>query len=162
MRTSTIKKDRHYSNFSLPKLFFSTKKIVRTIECESCRYDLQSEDQLDTNKLFSIGYLPSHQFNSVRFGWRYDLSSAKMEIIAYWYKEKTRYIEPMLLVDIGARYTYSITIEKDKHLLTVTDSTSRLLATKEIQLSKRLFGYYLKPFFGGNRTSPQQMTIKFY
>lgn len=162
MKNWTIKKGRHYSNFALPKILISKSQLKECIEfTDSCRYNLNSEDQLDVNKLFGIGYFPAHRINSVRFGWRYDLDSKKMEILAYWYTDKTRHMESMFFVDIGVKYNYTINIDNNKHLLVISDSNSEILASKEIIFPKRFLGYYLKPFFGGNRPAPNSMTIKF-
>ena len=162
MKTFTIKKGSHYSNLKFPKLLFSATKIVEKITFnENCRYDLKSEDQLDVNKLLGIGYLPTHHHNSARFGWRYDNTKEQIEILAYWYKDKTRFIESMAFIDINKTYTYSIEINKDTHNLILSDANKEIASFK-IELSSNFIGYYLKPYFGGNRTAPHLMTITFY
>lgn len=157
----TIKKGKHYSNFTLPKLYFSPKKITKKITFnENCRYDLQSGDQGDINKLFGLGYLPGHHSNSVRFGWRYDLSTHQIEIFAYWYKDKTRYSESLCFVEIGKEYTYCLESDKKSHKLTIFEGSTEL-SSKVIDLGFTKFAYFLKPYFGGNRTAPHKITIEF-
>jgi hypothetical protein len=154
-----IKKGKHYSGFSLPSISFGEKTISKVLSfSESCRYDLKSEDQLDVNKLFGIGYLPSHHQFSCRFGWRYDLTNEKMEILAYWYDSGKRYFEHLCWLEIGQRRAvFTIKATKEKHYLSVeTDGNA---FTKTLDFGIKMIGYELKPFFGGNQAAPHDMII---
>lgn len=153
-----IKKGNHYSGFSLPQITFGDQTIMhRLIFTDSCRYNLNNEDQLDVNKLFGIGYLPSHHQKSCRFGWRYNIEKNQMEILAYWYDGGKRYFEPLCWVNIDEAATYLVKSTKDRHYLIAKTSSGTF--TKILDFGHSLIGYKLKPFFGGNQKAPQDILI---
>lgn len=160
-----IKKRKHYSSWKFPKLYntskeFTISKLVTFTE--SCRYDLGSTDQYDINKLFGIGYFPWHHYNSVRFGWRYDLFNKDIAIFSYWYSNKIRKYELLGSVEIDVPYIYSISIYKNYHELFIFDNKFVPVMQHKVTMPSQKIGYYLKPFFGGNRTAPHDMLIKIY
>lgn len=164
MRTTTIKKGTH-SSFRLPKIIPGTYHMyVYTITfTESCVYDLGNEDQLDVNKLFGIGYFPSHHKNSVRFGWRYDLESQKIEILSYYYKNGKRFFDTICFVNIGESYTYVLAINHDYHELSVHGSSTlndRHYYKTKVDVDPQSVGYLLRPYFGGNQKAPHDINIK--
>ena len=164
MRTTTIKKGTH-APFRFPKIIpgMYHRYDYDIIFTKSCRYNLQNEDQLDVNKLFGIGYFPSHHKNSVRFGWRYDLNKEKIEILSYYYKDKKRSFDHLCFVDIGDLYSFSLTITDKYHELIVASKypTNYPEYYKvEIPVIPKSIGYLLRPYFGGNQKAPQDITIK--
>lgn len=132
---------------------------------ESCRYNLYSEDQLDWNKLFgcSFGLFGIHK-NSVRFVWRYNLVTQKIEIGAYWYLEGFRNYYHMCDVEINDLVNFKITILYDSIIFTVLDDlvpiSKYVLYTPESLLKKNK--YECGIYFGGNRRAPQRIEIKEY
>lgn len=154
---ATIFKGFHYSIGTPRGLYFNQKEISYEITfTDSCIYDLNSTDQLDTNKLFGIGYFPTHHYNSVRFGWRYNTENLQMEIMGYWYINQVRYYQPLRFVNINEPHEYTISITPDNHNLFI-DSQNVLT----IPLGGRSIGYKLSPYFGGNRRAPHKMKIIF-
>jgi hypothetical protein len=162
MNNVTIKKGTH-APFRIPKVIPGkyhqySHYIVFT---ESCRYDLKNEDQADINKLFGIGYFPNHHENSVRFGWRYITDLDAMEIMAYWYTNKERKWNHVCFVSIEKVYQYILNITGNFHTLSVYDGTSPVGDfTIYDDVKPMSFGYLLRPYFGGNRKAPHNMTIK--
>ena len=118
----------------------------------SCRYDIGVE-QSDINKLFGIGYLPSHHRNSVRFGWRYDKASDMIEILAYWYKNGVREWRSLKFIAIGARYPMVLMRLGDIHELWI--GAERHI----VDVPSQQVGFLLRPYFGGNMTAPHDITI---
>lgn len=164
MRTTTIKKGTH-SPFRFPKIIpgIYHMYVYNIVFTESCRYDLQNEDQLDVNKLFGIGYFPSHHKNSVRFGWRYDLNTKKVEILSYYYKDKKRSFDHMCFVEIDQPYSFVLAINHDYHELSVhgmSPVNDRHYYKTKVDVEPRSIGYLLRPYFGGNQKAPQDITIK--
>lgn len=155
--TAKIYKGWHYSFGLSWGLYYKTNQIShKVIFTDSCRYNLNSVDQLDTNKLFGIGYFPTHHYNSVRFGWRYDLDKAQMEIMGYWYIKQQRFYQSLAFVQIGEQHTYTIDITPENHVLSM-DSNNLLT----IPLGGETLGYHLNPYFGGNQVAPHYMEILF-
>lgn len=153
-----IKKGKHYSGLSVPQLLFGETSIMhKLVFNDSCRYNLNNEDQLDVNKLIGIGYLPSHHQKSCRFGWRYNVDKDKMEILAYWYNNGKRDFEHLCWVNIGETVTYLVKSTKDRHYLIV--KTQSGVFTKILDFGHSFIGYKLKPYFGGNQKAPQDILI---
>lgn len=156
MTIYTIHKGRHYARPVGLKLYTpSTVLLTQTVTFNSsCRYDLHFRYQLDINKLFGVGYFPTHHVNSVRFGWRYDLDKDMIEILAYCYINKERFWESMGWVEIGQPYIYEIERYADYHVLRLRD------VRVQVPVPTQLLGYHLKPYFGGNCVAPHTMTIE--
>jgi len=166
IKTTTIKKGTH-SPLKLPKFIFSGNGTMLFYDIEfteSCRYDLGTEDQLDINKLFGIGYFPHHHKNSIRFGWRYDTTIQKMEILTYWYRNGVRNYEHICHVEIGVPYVYSIHCFENRQELSIygKNDNSRFFQKHTTYVPSKEIGYILRPYFGGNRKAPHNMTIKIY
>ena len=156
----------HFSVGILPRLFTKVQKKLRmgVVFHDNCKYNLNSEDQKDVNKLFGIGYLPWHHINSVRFGWVYHPPTGRMEIWAYWYSKGRREMTYMTDVDLNEEYIYTIELNKDnsKHRLTI-ERNGRVLAARMItDVKTSSLCYMLHPYFGGNRRAPHKMTIDIF
>lgn len=156
-----IKKGNHYSSWGLPKLYVNKSSLSKNIIfTDSCKYDLKSDDQYDINKLFGIGYFPWHHYNSVRFGWSYDIPNNSISIYAYWYHNKVRHSELMGRVELNELYFYLIQIRDNRHELVVLNRSLDIIMEYVVDVPPQTVGYYLKPYFGGNRTAPHNMIIK--
>ena len=79
MKEYVIKQGEHYSNHEL-KLYLGKKSFKITFQFdETARYDLGDIDQLDINKLCGVSF-GSHEINSIRIGWNYNLFTDKIDI----------------------------------------------------------------------------------
>lgn len=129
---------------------------------DSCKYNLGDEDQLDWNKLFgvSFGIFGIHR-NSARFVWRYDPTSTKIEIGAYWYINGYRSWYNLTAIDLNKKYNFKICIFDESVVFTVLDDYAAigkyiLCIDKKITDKNR---YKCGIYFGGNRTAPQRIEI---
>lgn len=139
---------------------------------ESCKYDLGTEDQFDWNKLigFSLGLIgpkghlnPVH-WNSVRLGWRYNVKEKKFEISAYCYSEGTRLDTPVL-AKVEANQIFAVEILSDDIARLIhLKIDGKILYSYEVPSNAKMgssaWGWRLKPYFGGNRTSPHKMVVR--
>ncbi|THU34236.1 hypothetical protein FAM09_24775 [Niastella caeni] len=131
---------------------------------ESCRYDLQSGDQYDINKLVGIGYLPNHHKHSARFGWSYQLETGKIELHAYCYVNGARVKKSIALCDIGKDYRIGLRISSfgyhftcdEKHAFNYQGKGYVIIAHRH----KKKFCYRLGIYFGGNQPAPHEMEIQ--
>lgn len=147
-----IKKGTH-APLRLPRLLINPSLLVYRVGfTESCRYEL-GRDQGDINKLFGVGYFPSHHENSVRIGWNYDLVSGKINIFAYWRVGGRCDWQYLRSVEIGMVYYFKIFIEGDEHTI---DVSGRRYCV-DVNTSK--IAYLLRPYFGGNKTAPHDIII---
>jgi hypothetical protein len=147
-----IRKNTH-APLRIPYLLIKPRLLAYRIAfTESCRYDV-GNDQADINKLFGIGYFPSHHNNSVRVGWNYDIVSGKIQLWAYWYENSIRRYSYLRSVDIGNIYYIKIYIDGEEHTI---DASGRRFS---VNVKPQVFGYLLRPYFGGNRKAPHDMMI---
>ena len=150
-----IRKNTH-APIRLPVLIMKPKKLSFSVEfTASCKYSIGVE-QLDINKLFGVGYFPSHHTNSVRFGWRY-ISGDEIEILAYWYHNRVRQWDVIGCVDIGKEYEFSLIPGKSNHVLSVRSDGPP--ANKIVNVPSFGPGYLLRPYFGGNMKAPHDIEI---
>ena len=157
-----IKKNRHYSNRFLYKLFnlfnFDKRIKFKVMFDESSFYDLGDKDQADINKLFgfSDGF---HHKNSVRFGWN-SVSKDSVAIYSYCYINGVRKTHFITTVNINQEYKMSIK-ETDKfYLFTIIDPEYNIVQDMvEKGNTNNGFSYNLWPYFGGNKKAPHDIKI---
>jgi hypothetical protein len=147
-----IQKGTH-APLRLPHPLIKPKLLAyRVAFTESCRYDIGRE-QGDINKLFGVGYFPRHHENSVSIGWNYDIVSGKINLFAYWYLDDKRHWHYLRSVDIGEVNYFSIQVREQDHII---DVSGRKYC---VDVRGRSVGYLLRPYFGGNKTSPHTIII---
>lgn len=129
---------------------------------ESCRYDLKSEDQYDTNKLCGIGYLPGHHIDSARFGWRYWEVNGQIELKAYCYTSGQRVMQNLAFCEIGKEYQLQLNIAKHDYIFNVVDAeTGKPVGGSIIPYGHdKKLQYRLGVFFGGNQVAPHDLKIE--
>lgn len=160
MKTYIIPKGWHYS-LHLPKPYLGIKKNfnIKVKFTDSCRYNLNNADQQDINKLFGVSF-GSHQDNSIRIGWNYNLVTGEIDIYSYEYERGIRWlftkigsvaIGDLTYIDLSlAHYTYSIRINDG-----ISGFGNYIFNYPAIKL-----GYYLYPYFGGNQPAPHDVKIE--
>jgi hypothetical protein len=94
-----------------------------------------------------------HHYNSVRFGWNYDLENKNMRIFAYWYEKGKRMSKYIKSVEIGEPNDFSIVMSEQNHVLIASK------ALYFVDVPSKPLGYLLHPYFGGNQTAPHDMEI---
>jgi hypothetical protein len=152
----SIKKGKHYSRPIRLGFWWGRDRFQwHVLFLPDCRYSIEGEDMADINKLIGVGYLPSHHKNSARFGWRYDSDKDKIELFAYCYVSGVRIYQYMCDISIGSRTRISLTIEDNKYVFEVGN-----FETSVLHNNKHKFQYLLRPYFGGNKTAPHNITIE--
>lgn len=130
-----------------------------------CNYFLPGEDGADTNKLFGIGFLWNHHFNSARFGWLH-VGDNKIQINAYIYDKGKRTIEKLCDVPVGFVFEYHLIINPNfipgYYTFRVKNpNTGMILAERDFPFKhQQQWGFPLGLFFGGNKPAPQKMIIE--
>lgn len=161
--THHIAKNKNKSSNRQLKLLFFKKKIKHNVSFDnSCKYNFNDIDQYDINKLFGFSF-GFHHKNSARFGWRWDVDKNKLEILAYIYRDGKRikeweenikicHLEPLENVEM------KIKVENGHYIFSV--KKLNLEYSLKIKHGKlRFWGYYLNPYFGGNKKAPHDMII---
>lgn len=130
---------------------------------ESCRYDLQNVDQLDTNKLCGIGYLPGHHKDSARFGWRYDTATGQVALSTYCYDSGRRMaIQHICWCEIDHEYYIDLKILSQWYKFTAYKKEDGVfMGSVEVQyFHDKKFKYRLGTYFGGNQKAPHEIKIQ--
>ncbi len=164
MRTYHIRAGRHYAPH-LPKLYFGIKKKFVITVCfkEGCEYRFQGEDSSDVNKLFGVSFGQHHK-NSIRIGWNSDGSGL---IKLFYYAYENGYRSWSYIGTCKQHESQAIVLELDfnSNSVFITNSTTGSIdsiRTKSIDYKYPAYwiGYYLFPYFGGNRTAPTDVYIQ--
>jgi len=140
------------------------KRTMRRRVCfhTDCKYWLNGPDQQDVNKLFGIGYLPSHMQNSIRFGWRYDRESGKIELLTFMHTDGEQTFRSICQIRFNMWYRLSIQVFESYYEFTVADDNigAPINTIRISKFHKHKWSYKLGPYFGGNQTAPSDMTIE--
>jgi hypothetical protein len=158
-----IKKGNHLSN---PLIIKSGS--YKSFECEvefteSCKYQLNEQDQGDQNKLFGFGFAnkipfsnPAHT-NSIRWTWTY-IGEDNIQLIPYWYEDGIRKFgfEYKKTIKIGEKIKLSIYV-KDTYVLTFNNESISIPYNKI-----KSNAWVLTPYFGGNNVAPHDIKIIFH
>lgn len=154
-----IKKGEHYHSNLLARFWmfnFQDSIKYRVKFDEGCYYPRIDANSMDLNKLFGAGAWNHHK-NSVRFAWRPDFKQKNViEIWAYWYEDKKREMKKIRNVWINSWEDYKIKKTPDGFVFTV--------GTKSLYIDfspPQPFWIRLWPYFGGDNTAPNTMTIEF-
>ena len=151
-----IKKGRHSSSRFRFSAFRSRKQVFSVKFNSSAKYDLPGIEQLDINKLKGFSDCGnSHQYNSARFGWRWNNNA--LEIFAYTYSYGNRAWQYMTSVPLDKTYKYSIRIDGNQYRFDVNGKTLYMNRGCSATYAR---GYDLYPYFGGNMTAPQEIKIE--
>ncbi len=154
----TIQKGEHRARPIKIGLWFNKSVIAYDVFFhDDCRYYLEGEDMLDTNKLFGIGFFPNHHKDSARIGWRYNSDTDKIILSAYCYVKGERKIFDMEEVELNTWVRCKIKNEFGKYIFYVNSDIS----TNYVEhLHNKKWAYPLGVFFGGNQPAPGTMNIE--
>lgn len=130
----------------------------------SCKYEIEGEDMMDTNKLFGVGYFFNHHVDSARLGWRYDPYTQKIVLSAYCYVNGKRVISELCKLRFFTWYAMEITVLNDCYIFDVKDTynpwTTSLATFTVMKTHRKKFQFRLGIFFGGNKKAPHTMKIE--
>jgi len=144
---------------------------------DSCRYDLGTVDQGDTNKLFGFAYLRSiyrpagvkwwqlwnyQHGESARFGWRYIIETSMWELSAYCHVNRQSVIIPICSVPVRTGYITQIVIEDGHYIFRVYRNMYRVGGCSVAFTHGLKWQAQLGPYFGGNRKAPHRMKIRLW
>ncbi len=154
-----IKKGNHKSsgiNFGL-SLFKSEFNYVAKFT-KSCIYSFKNEDKFDINKLCGVSTSYNHHNQSARFGWRSN-GAGGIQLFAYWYDCGERKSEAIMHLDIEEEVHLKIQCLDDKFVFYADTLFENRFCVAKINKKPSFLKYNLFPYFGGNRKSPQEITI---
>lgn len=152
-----IRKGCHYSNRWFPSLTTKTKIHFSFRFVEHPSYKISAENQKDTNKIFGISDGYHHHKDSLRVGWRWNISTQKCEILIYTYRNSIH--ESYMLCELEDVYSTNnchISIGDGYYQIDVNNYTYTLKRTSKWDGIR----YLLFPYFGGQEVAPKEFKIK--
>ncbi len=177
--SSFIKKGHHNNPGILVPYFGRKFHIVLFKFSESCKYNLNNENQSAINKLWGysfIGHCPYQNFehelpnsfgkrlrwifgaihkNSFRLGWNYNNETDKFQIFAYWYNNGIR--GGYKLQDCNVNEEVRITLNNDYHNNHILITG---LWTIKFNFPKLKIGMHHDLWFGGKEPAPHNMEME--
>lgn len=150
----------HYSLPFYPRIHFGLKNnsfLSFDVVIENGLYEPDTNNH--TNKIFglSFGY---HLNNSIRVGW--NIKEGRMKLMLYLHVNKEIRYYDLLPFDEGQKL--NVTIYRYSNALWIkvtTNGYSTLKMITDFDDTKTLdkWGYFLKPYFGGKPTAPDNIKI---
>lgn len=179
---SRIPAGKHYSRPFRLGLYYNKKSFSWKVRfTDSCRYDLKSDDQFDTNKLCGVGYLLGwhhmkadggkwmlgpipwiHHNDSARFGWRYWPKLDRIELMAYCYVNGYRVIQNLDFCEIGKLYHLQLNVAEWDYIFNVIDPVfEKSIGGVSIpKVHDKKLAYGLWPYVGGTSTFDHDTIIE--
>ena len=155
-----IRKGHHRSGVFFDLRLFDYNLNFDFLFEENCYFQPIEEDDFDINKLYGFSYGLHHK-DSIRLGWRPSKNEGKIEVFIYYYNNGKR--DWKYLSDVGTDRVYNCSIElfNDSFIVKINDSLGNNMSSEliDFQFPKIKWGYYLFPYFGGNKTAPKDMAI---
>ncbi len=151
----TIRRGNHFCEQSRVKVI-STSNMSFTVKFNSSAVytTVDPANQTDINKLWGFSEGNDHQFNSARIGWAYHTGA--LRLYAYTYDKGVRSHREITPVVLNTVIPCSIKLNGATYEISVNGIT----VTMPRGLSSTIAnGYQLYPFFGGDETAPQDITL---
>jgi hypothetical protein len=124
---------------------------------DSCKYDFNSVDNYDVNKLVGVAFGDVHQ-NSIRVGW---VDTGKtIRLFVYHYNNGHRFTNPLCYVKRNERQYIKIEWRNEYAVVTVNEHEFKYYTGITAADIAAHTNWLCFPYFGGNRTAPQTMKIK--
>lgn len=154
----TIHKNKHRARPLQLRLWWNKNVLRRVVNFDfSCKYDT-GQDQTDWNKLFGVGYLPTHHRNSARLVWRYNPDIQKIDIGWYVYDKGKRHCGFLASIPFHFNCLLELFIDPDYYHFTVWNEVNVEVGRVTVPRSKTTaLCYSLGGYFGGNRKAPHTM-----
>ena len=125
---------------------------------ETARYELLGNDQQDINKLLGFSLVNSfHHRNSVRLGWRYELSTGDIDLFSYVYLNGVWSHEFLGSIVIGETVECEILMTNDTFTFMLKNEVMAIVSY-ERGMKKGIY-YMLFPYFGGNQPAPHDINV---
>jgi hypothetical protein len=156
-----IHKCCHYSCPPYPLLHYNLNEVRYKIKFdEACWYPREKVEYTGVNKLCGLGFGLNHHSNSIRIGWQPDFENVNVILLyAYWYDsegEGDYQKEYICSVQPSVEFSAGIKLLEDKYEVSVNE----YMVSVPNNFKDKNWGFYLRPYFGGNSKAPENMVIE--
>jgi hypothetical protein len=171
IKTFVIKKGNHFSwrtikflgmSIDIPHIGFTDSNLISFLGCfdKSCLYQLKGLDSLDISKLNVVSLSLNHMGNSARLGWRC-VDGKNIELVSYIHDKSIVLPEQVLLtVKPDVWFSCKMIIKKDRIIYNMRSNDETSVVSVMIKNIPSKIKYILYPYFGGNNSAMQDMSIK--
>jgi hypothetical protein len=166
MATYTIPKGKHDDGTINCPWLFKLPNLVRYVRFdENCAYELDPYHQLDVNKLYGASFGLSED-NSARVGWRWNLTSKKIELIAYVHDRgqlnRGEDFDFPVVLSVNLREVVKLEIKVAKTSYLFTAEAKGLYNEVVVAHSKlnTTLGITRGLWFGGESVAPHDMKVE--
>lgn len=156
-KTYTIEQGKHYADGVRFPPFSGTVLSFTAIFDSSAIYNFTDPNtKYDQNTLYGFADNGQrHENYSARFGWRW--FDGQLQIAAYTINNSVPTYLQIGSVPLGVASSYSIVVNGDHYDFTLNGVTTSLPRASTTANAGK---YNLVPYFGGDATAPQKVTIK--
>ena len=171
-----IKKGKHYSRPRRLRFWSGTSLNIYYITFfKECWYDTSKTDSpRGINKLFGIAYCLhgdktfgrilwiKYLVNSALLGWKPAFATGRFHLYKYGDikgKEFREILQSIVEVELPFRVEMWVSKRFVNFVITTTLLDETIVESVQFSKVKLLFGYYLKPYFGGKSKAPWDMEI---
>ena len=175
-----VTKGNFSSGFHFGIHFGRVSQTYRVRFDSSCLYD-DLDWERDYNKLigWSLSNLPfyfksekkwqpGHHRNSVRFEWRANKTTGKIQLAIYYYQDGIRNTTDWIEVPVNQDLVVSLSLKDDdgvnaRIIATCTCVESNISEVKTVSLPhpfKAIWSYKLFPYFGGSNPAPHNLNLQ--
>ena len=159
-------KGSHTSTPFLAKIWLTAPCFSKAFSfTDSCKYNLNGEDQLDWNKLTGISFnLIDARQNTVMCGWRYNIEKDNFELCAYYHISGSFNPPQKAICSVksGERFEVNIKFNKANKSVAFEIVKADERFTENSNFEKFGICRQVNTWFGGNNPSPCDMHICCY
>ena len=150
-----IRKGNHYCDQNtLRSISTSEMKFTAKFNSSAIYTTVDPVNQYDINKLWGFSEGVNHQYNSARVGWAYNNSA--LRLYAYVYSKGVRYSQEIGPVNLNTDIACSIRLNGSTYVFNVNGV---VVSMPRGGTGTKASGYQLYPYFGGDETAPQDISI---
>lgn len=153
--TYIIKKGSHYASGRAFKLLFKKEIHFTAVFDGTSAYTFSGTDYSDINKLY--GFAEGFK-NSVRIGWNYKLGMIRLYPYVHRNGKNDGAADPDFFYSCLPDMELKCSIEAKSSLYRITVNDKSIVVPRG-KVGKCL-RWYLFPYFGGNKTAPNDIKIK--
>lgn len=152
----TIRQGQQYCDQNTLKLVsVSSMKFDVVFDSSAIYSTVDPNNQFDINKLYGFSEGFNHQYNSARFGWRW--SDDSLRLFGYVYNNGIRLSQEISSIVVGDTISCNIELQNTSYIFRAGQKQISIPRTATGAIAS---GYQLYPYFGGDETAPQLITIR--
>ena len=167
---TTVPQGQHYDTFGGGSIHSPAGMECEVTFHPSCQYDLGNNNQFNWNKLMGFFDSPAGEVRSVRWGWRWSLANACIEIAPFIHQGGSFLLPPSsqwIQVPLHAAIKLQIQLERSANEYRFVCVQEGIPTEIVVGVSESLAQTYRGVcrwdllYFGGSQAAPHEVTIEY-